>query len=128
MTDEEASLLRQFLDLFSADVRRRMAVVADRGFAKIELMKILEGAGVAGAIRLPRHHHVQVGSTWVALADMPMAAVETRAWGAVALTREHRFPCRLAARRLATGEANDPDDDTWYLATNATDPAQSLSW
>lgn len=128
MTGEEEVLLRRFLELFPPELRDRIAVLADRGFAKPELLTLIRDLGAHFAIRLPRNHHVRVDDRWGALAELPMEPGGTRILRDVDYTQEASFRCHVAVRRLRVGEAEDPQDDTWYIATDAQDVAIALDW
>ncbi len=62
------------------------------------------------------------------MAQIPIAPGGTLTFRDVDYTKEDPFPCHLAIRRLPLGEANDPNDDTWYIATDADDISIALSW
>lgn len=128
MTGEEEELLRRFLERFPQEIRDRIAILADRGFAKTELLEVIRKAGAHWAIRLPRNHHVRIDGAWVALEELPMEPGGTRILREVAYTQEAAFPCHVAIRRLRVGEAKDPKDDTWYVATDVQDIVVALTW
>ncbi|MCI0657735.1 MAG: transposase, partial [Acidobacteria bacterium] len=128
MTGEEELLLKRFLGLFPPELRDRIVILADRGFAKTELLTLIRDLGAHFAIRLPRNHHVLAGGSWMALAELPMEPGGTRILRDGDYTQEASFRCHLAVRRLRVGEAEDPQDDRWYIATDAQDPADAPGW
>lgn len=128
MTGEELSLVAHFLDLFGVDLRDRIVILADRGFGKRKLFAEIRQHGGHFAIRLSRDRTVHVNGQWVALVDIPLLPERSLTLRDVDYTQEEPFRCHLALRRLSTGEANDPDDDTWYVATDAQDVSIALTW
>jgi hypothetical protein len=126
MTDTERELLRRFLERFPPEVRCRIEVLADRGFAKGELFDEIEQVGAIWGVRLPRDRQIQMEGEWIALRDVRMAPGETRVFRDVLYRKGDPRKIHLAVRRLPEGEAEDPDDDTWFIATSADDPAQVL--
>jgi hypothetical protein len=57
-----------------------------------------------------------------------MEAGGTKIFRNVTYTHQEEFLCHVAIRRLHVGEASDPEDDTWYVATDADDIAIALTW
>ena len=129
MTDTEAELLRGFLMLFPAEIRSRIVILADRGFAKRELFDVIEECGASWAIRLPRNRQIRQGDSWVELRDLRLAPGETRLLGEVECVKEAPKKIRLAIRRLRPEDV-DPkdDDDTWYVGTNLVELDNVLGW
>jgi hypothetical protein len=113
--------------LFPA-LRSRIVVLADRGFAKTELFQAIEREGAGYVIRLPRDHRVRVQGEWRELRALPIAPGETRTYRQIPHTQEHEHAIGLVVRRLPVGKANDPDDDTWYLATNRPELDRAADW
>jgi len=118
MTGEEEELLRSFLGLFSEEIRQRIVILADRGFGKRELFVTLRDQGAHFAIRLSRERHLRVQGTWTELVGLPVDPGQTLLLRDIEYTHEDPFRCHLAVRRLRPGEAQDPTDDTWYIATD----------
>lgn len=118
MTDLELECVHRFLGWLSPALRSRVEFLADRGFAKIELLEAIEEAGATYAIRLPRHFQIPLGPSWVALGDLGLGVLEEREYRDIECTQEHRHRLGLRMRRIMSGAAKDPDDDTWYIATN----------
>lgn len=121
MTDLELECVRRFLGWLSPDLVHRIEFLADRGFAKIELFREIEEAGATYAIRLPRHFQIHLAPGWVALGDLGLGVLEERESRDVECTQEHRHRLGIRMRRIMTGAAHDPDDDTWYIATNRSE-------
>lgn len=121
MTDLELECVRRFLGWLSPGLRSRIEFLADRGFAKIELFEAIEEAGATYAIRLPRHFQISLSQGWVALGDLGLGVLEEREYRDIECTQEHRHRLGIRMRRIMTGAAHDPDDDTWYIATNRSE-------
>lgn len=128
LTYTEGELLRRFLTLFSSEIRGRIVILADRGFAKRELFEDLNRLGVPWVIRLPRDRHLDHNGQWIELRELGIQPGQTLLAPHVRIIQKDPIEVNLAIRRLRPGEANDPDDDTWYLATSAEDLQESLSW
>jgi hypothetical protein len=128
MTGEETSLVSHFLNLFPSDLRDRIVILADRGFGKRELFVEIQKCGGHFAIRLSRDRHVRIEKEWKELAGIPLSPGSTLTFRDVDYTEEHPFRCHLALRRLPVGEAHDPNDDTWYIATDANEISLALLW
>jgi hypothetical protein len=128
MTLVEQEMLGAFLDALPEELRRRLVILADRGFAKSELMQDLLRRGVAWAIRQPRNHKVYHQGTWKALAEISVAPGEDHFFCDIRLPQDAPVEAHLAVRRLPVGQANDPNDDVWYIATNVRDLPQVLCW
>jgi hypothetical protein len=128
MTSFEIDLVKRFLGWLSPALRSRIVVLADRGFAKTELLQAIEREGAGYVVRLPRDHHVCVDGQWCELRALPIAPGETRTYRQILHTREHEHAIGLVVRRLPVGKANDPDDDTWYLATNRPELDRAADW
>jgi hypothetical protein len=128
MTKFEIDLVNRFLGWLSPELRSRIVVLADRGFAKTELFKAIEDAGAGYVIRLPRDHHVRVVGEWTELRALSIRPGETRTYPQILHTREHEHAIGLVVRRLPDGQANDPEDDTWYLATHRSELSQAADW
>jgi len=126
MTDTELELLRGFFDRFDAEVRSGILILADRGFAKAELFEAIEQAKATWAIRLPRNRQIQLDGAYVELQDLGIAPGETRILRDVVYLKGEPRKIHLAIRRLPEGQANDPDDDTWFLGTCVKDPHTAL--
>ena len=128
MTLVEVELIRRFLSLFSEEVRGRIVILADRGFAKSELFDEIQATGAHWGIRLPRDRQIRVGGAWIELRALGVEPRETRFLRGVEAPKEDPRKLNVAIRRLAPGEAQDPDDDTWYVATDMEDVADVLGW
>lgn len=128
MTDTEIGLVRRFLGWLSDDLKARIVILADRGFAKTELFNAIEEAGAGFVIRLHRDAHVQIAEEWIELQSLPVAPGQSRSDMQILYTREHGKRLNLAIRRLPWGEANDPTDDTWYLGTNRPEVSRAADW
>lgn len=128
MTAVEDELLRRFLGLFSPEIRERLAILADRGFAKRELWDRIEGFKTHWAIRLPRDRQILLQGKWTELRDLGLSPGQTMSFRDIECIKEGSRRINLAIRRLRPGEAEDPDDDTWYIATDAQEILVSLTW
>lgn len=128
MTDTEIGLLRRFLGWLPLELRSRIVILADRGFAKTELFTLIEELGASYVIRLRRDSHVRLACGWVRLQDLAIAPGENRTYTSIPYTREHEKILNVAIRRLPVGKANDPDDDTWYLATHRPELSEAAHW
>jgi hypothetical protein len=128
MTLVEQEMLRSFLPALPEAVRRRIVMLADRGFAKSDLMKELTRLEVHWVLRHPRHHKVLLEGEWTALGGIPVAPGEDRFLHDILLVQDAPVRVHIAIRRLPSGKANDPNDDAWYLATDVQHLKQALSW
>lgn len=128
MTDLEVGLVKEFLGWLSPDLRSRIVILADRGFAKTELFRAIEETGAFYVIRLRRDARILLEGTWKELRELGIHPGETRIYTDVAYTQEHQKRLHLAVRRLPLGKANDPQDDVWYLATNWREPGVAPDW
>jgi len=128
MTSVEEEMIRAFIDALPESLRCRIVILADRGFAKSDLMRELSERGVHWVIRQPRSHKICREGIWIALSEVPLAPGEDLLLHDVGCIQESPVRVQLACRRLPTGKANDPDDDTWYLATDVVDLKVALSW
>jgi len=129
MTDTEVELLRGFLMLFPPEIRSRIVILADRGFAKGELFDLIEECGASWTIRLPRNRLIRQRGSWIELRSLGLAPGEKRLLGEVECLKETPRKIRLACRRLLPQDV-DPadDDDTWYVATNVAGLDPVLGW
>jgi hypothetical protein len=128
MTPVEQEMLRSFLPALPEGIRRHLVILADRGFAKSALMEELEALEVHWVLRQPRHHKVLLEGQWKALGEISVAPGEDRFLHDIPLIQDAPVQVQMAIRRLPGGKANDPDDDTWYLATDVYNLKQVLSW
>jgi hypothetical protein len=128
MTDLEIGLVGEFLGWLSPSLRSRIVILADRGFAKTELFEAIEEAGAGYVIRLHRDSHVRKESEWVELQTLPVAHGESLTLPQIASRQQRQKILNVAIRRLPWGEANDPQDDTGYLATNRPEVRQAADW
>ncbi|MBI4564749.1 MAG: transposase [Planctomycetes bacterium] len=128
MTDLEIELVERFLGWLSPELRHRIVILADRGFAKTELFEAIEKAEASYVIRLHRDAFVRIAGQWVELQNLPIGPGESRSYSNVAYTQEHQKNLHVAIRRLPALEANDPSDDTWYLATNRAELSEAADW
>jgi hypothetical protein len=128
MTPVEEEMIRAFIDALPESLRRRIVILADRGFAKSDLMRELSERKVHWVIRQPRNHKVCLEGSWKALSEIPLGPGADLFLHDIRCIQNSPVQVQLACRRLPTGKANDPDDDTWYLATNVYDLKQALSW
>lgn len=129
MTDMELELVRGFFGLFSPEIRARLILLADRGFAKRELFEAVQDLGAHWVIRLPRNRQIRAGGRWIELQDLGMAPGETRLLGRIECVKEQPMTVYLAIRRLRPQE-RDPkdDDDTWYVASSVAEVGDLLGW
>jgi hypothetical protein len=128
MTPVEQEMIRAFIDALPEPLRRRIVILADRGFAKSDLMQELSERQIHWVIRQPRNHKIFREGLWTALSELPLGPGEDLLLHHVGCIQGSPVQVQLACRRLPTGEANDPLDDTWYLATDVDDLKQALSW
>lgn len=128
MTAMEEEIVRRFLGLFSPAIRDRVVILADRGFAKRDLWDLIKDMKAHWAIRVPRDRHIRVDGEWIELRHLGLNPGQTKILREVEGLQEEPRKINLAIRRLPTGEAKDPEDDTWYIATDAQDIPLALSW
>jgi hypothetical protein len=128
MTAVEEEMLSRFLVRFPSELRARLVVLADRGFAKRELWDVIERLGAHWAVRLPRDYQISVGGEWRELRELGLRLGETRTLRGVDAMKGNPRKVNLALRRLPLGEAQDPDDDAWYIATDVEDIPAVLTW
>lgn len=128
MTDLEIGLVKEFLGWLSPSLKARVVILADRGFAKTELMEAIEEEGASYVIRLHRDAHILIDGQWMELRTLPVEPGQSRSYPKVPYTQEHQKILGVAVRRLPPGQANDPQDDTWYLATNRPELSQATAW
>lgn len=128
VTVVEEEMIRAFTRALPESLRRRIVILADRGFAKSDLIRELSESHVHWVIRLPRAYTFRQEGRWKAMTDLALAPGEDRFLRDVACIQEDPRPAHLVCRRLPAGKAHDPDDDTWYLATDVPNPSVVLSW
>jgi hypothetical protein len=128
MTPVEQEMLRAFIDALPEPLRRRIVILADRGFAKSDLLQELSERQVHFVIRQPRNHKIFREGLWTALSELPLGPGEDLLLHNVGCIQSSPVQVQLACRRLPVGKANDPLDDTWYLATDVDDLKQALGW
>lgn len=128
MTPVEEEMMGAFIDALPEPLRRRIVILADRGFAKSDLMREFSERKIHFVIRQPRNHKICLEGKWKALSEIPLGPGEELFLHDVGCIQDSPFQIQLACRRLPTGKANDPDDDTWYLATDVYNLPQALNW
>lgn len=69
MTQLELELIEQLLSVVPRHLRHKIVFVADRGFAKTELMHKIEDLGAKFVIRLPRGIYVAIEGKWTLVED-----------------------------------------------------------
>lgn len=85
MSGYERNFLRELFEevLFSIE-RRRFIFTADRGFADVDLMDLLDLLGVSYIIRVKRSHKVLIGGEWVRIGSLNWQKNQRRrSWGKV---------------------------------------------
>ena len=128
VTAVEQEMLRTFLGALPEELRDRIVILADRGFAKSDLMKELSDLKTHWVFRLPRGFCFYQQGVWRSLSEIPLTPGEERFFPHVRVILEDPVAAGLAVRRLRTGEAKDPDDDTWFLATDVPELKAALPW
>ncbi len=123
----EVEILRDFFGWIDPSLYSRVVILADRGFAKVELLREITGYGTHFAIRSPRDRMVLVDGSWCPLEALKLEPAEKRILKDVLITKEHQFKAHIAIRRLKEGQANDPEDDTWYILTDLQPTEIALS-
>jgi hypothetical protein len=124
MTAVEVELLEQFFKALPELLRPKIIVLADRGFCKLELLGTIRSFGAHYGIRSPRHRHILIDGSWKTLQSIELEPGQKKILLHSALHPRHPFPVNVAIRRLKEGQANDPDDDVWYILTDL-DPAET---
>lgn len=128
VTAVEEDMIRAFTEALPDSLRHRIVLLADRGFAKSDLVRSLAQGRVHWVIRLPRTYTIGQEGRWKALTELALAPGEDRFLRDVDCFQEAPYRVQLVCRRLPAGAAHDSDDDTWYLATDVPDPSEVLSW
>lgn len=118
MTYMEKELLKLFFEGLDTETRSRVIVLADRGFAKVELMRLIQSYKGRFIIRLPRTAYVYIGNSWIDLAYLPVNTYEGRQYKGILFTKEHSYEINLVARKTKPDRVNHTDDPDWILATN----------
>lgn len=103
MTAVEEDLLGTFAQALPEWLRHRIVILADRGFAKSDLMEKLLALGFHWVIRLPRNQNVQEAAAWKALSEIPLAPGETRILHDVRIIESSPVNVQLALRRMPPG-------------------------
>jgi hypothetical protein len=107
---------RLFGDLLGAVGRRRFVLTADRWFADVDLLDLLDELGVAYVIRTKSSYKVRVGGRWRELGGLGWRGNQRRrAWGRV-------WYCEGDPRRVYLTQARARDAKgkwgVWHLLSN----------
>jgi len=117
MTGYERGFLRVlFGEVLRGVVRRRFILTADRWFADVDLLDLLDGMGVSYVIRTKSNYKVRVGDAWRRLDSLPWQGNQRRrAWGRVWYSETD--PRRIY---LAQSRARDAKGrwGVWHLLSN----------
>ena len=118
MTNLETEVLTKFFIDLDEQTRLRLVVLADRGFAKVELFKLINSYKAVFVIRVPRTAHVNISGTWIDLSNLQINSYEGAVYNDVIYSKEHSYTLNLVVRKAKPEKANNPEDDCWILATN----------
>ncbi|MBI4356868.1 MAG: transposase [Gammaproteobacteria bacterium] len=118
MTHMEKELLRMFFEGLDRNTRPMVTVLADRGFAKVELMEHIGSYGANFVIRLSRTAYVWLDNRWVFLSQLLARDYEGSGYSDVLYTKENGYRINLVVRMAEPDKVNDPEDAHWILATN----------
>jgi len=117
MTGYERGFLRVlFGEVLRGVVRRRFILTADRWFADVDLLDLLDGMGVSYVIRTKSNYKVRAGDAWRRLDSLPWQGNQRRrAWGRVWYSETD--PRRIY---LAQSRARDAKGrwGVWHLLSN----------
>lgn len=116
--DAEEQMIRQLADAFA---KHPWVLVADRGFARVDLFKKLKAWGIWYVIRA-------CGNPWVETADwagqlwnLPREAGRVRSYRNALYHKQSRVPVHLVVTH------KEPAAEPWYLVTNLEDAAQAIA-
>jgi hypothetical protein len=132
MTLIEVEILEAFFKSIPKDLWRRILIIADRGFCKVELFEKIREFGAHWAIRSPRNKWIQIEGCWRPLSSVDVLPGEQKNFLHVPFTKEHQqdsknFIVNIAIRRAMKNSANNLDDDIWYITTDL-EPAKMSLW
>ena len=105
-----------FAEVLAGVARHRLILTADRWFADVDLLDLLDEMGVAYVIRTKSNYHVRVADRWRRLDSLGWRGNQRRrAWGRV-------WYCEGDPRRLFLVQARARDKQgqwgVWYLLSN----------
>lgn len=118
MTRMETELLKLFFEGLDPETRSRVIVLADRGFAKIELKKFIQSYNAGFITRQPKTSYVFIDDRCIDLKSIAIDTYEGKQYRNVLLTQQHKYLVNLVVRKVRPERINHDDDPDWILATN----------
>ena len=110
MTETEQQLLRTLRQLIPSHIE--VVILADRGFAKVELLRLMDKIHLGYVFRCKSNFFVQGARFRGPLFCLPTPKGTRHDFGRVLFTRQHQYPLRVVAFRGPTQQ------ETWFLVTN----------
>src|SRR5215210_153130 len=126
MTGYELEFVRRLCDEVLAEVaRRRIVLTADRWFADVDLLDLLDELGISYVIRTKSNYKVRVDAQWRRLDALGWRGNQRRrAWGRV-------WYAETDPRRVFLGQARTRDTkgrcEVWHLLSNRPLSAVAMS-
>jgi hypothetical protein len=90
MTLMEKEILEEFFKSIPKDLWRRILIIANRGFCKVELFEKTREFGTHWVIRGPRDRWVQIDGHWMPLDSIPVAYAKQKILLHVPFTKGHQ--------------------------------------
>jgi hypothetical protein len=114
-----------FAEVLSGVARRRFVLTADRWFADVDLLDVLDELGISYVIRTKSNYHVRVESRWCRLDTLGWRTNQRRrAWGRV-------WYCEGDPRHVYLVQARSRDKHgrwgVWHLLSNRNLSAHGMS-
>jgi hypothetical protein len=127
MSGYEHSFLKElFEEVLPSELRRRFIFTADRGFADVDLMDLLDLLGVSYIIRVKGSHKVLVDGKWVRIDSLKWQKNQRRrTWGAV-------WYCESNPKRVQFTQSRAKGKNgkwgVWSLVSNRPISAKRMSY
>ena len=119
MTETERKLLRALRQMIPAHIQ--VVILADRGFAKVELFRLMDKIHLDYIFRTKRDIIVKSATFNGSLDRFPAPKGTRYNFGQVAFTQEHELPVRLAVFH------DVGQKDAWFLVTSLAGEAAALA-
>jgi hypothetical protein len=116
--DAEEQMIRQLLQALG---EHPWVLVADRGFARVDLFKKLKDWGICYVIRACGNPWVQTPEWAGQLWNLPRQAGRVRSYRNALYHKQSRVPVHLVVTH------KEPAPEPWYLVTNLEDEAEAVA-
>ncbi len=116
--DAEEQMIRQLLQAFG---QYPWVLVADRGFARVDLFRKLNDWGIGYVIRTCGNPWVEMAGWTGQLGNLPRQAGRTRSYRNVLYHKQSRVPVHLVVTH------REPAPEPWYLVTNLKNQVQAVA-